>query len=80
MVGLIVLRHTSVQTIDNTFAIAGSVRHSLQSVQKGGEGGDGGQEMALQRVALGHQQLHQGHAHLAANIEIKSHLSTPVKV
>ena len=42
-----------------TFAVAGGVRYTLQRVEEGGKGGEGGEEVALERVALGHQQLQQ---------------------
>lgn len=48
-----------------TFAVAGSVRDSLESVKERGEGSNGGQKVTLERIALGDQQLHQGHTHLA---------------
>ena len=49
----------------HTFAVAGSVRDCLESVEEGGEGRYGGQKVTLKRVALGDQQLHQRPAHLA---------------
>ena len=52
-----------------TFAVAGVVGEGLEGVEEGGEGGGGGDELQVEGVAPGHQQLRQGEAHLP-NIQL----------
>lgn len=42
-----------------TFTIAGSVRHGLERVEEAGQGGDGGDQLDLEAVRLGDQDLEQ---------------------